>query len=283
MLKISMISRAQRPNRASPHLMDNKMILKDKVIIVTGVGPGMGRSLALLLAQQGAKVVIAARSNRFLSDVAADIRETGGEAEAVPTDVADPTSCSSLATAAIKAFGRIDGLVNSAYITYREPIAEIDLSKWRQVLDVNCFGAVQMAQAVIPHMRAGGGGSIVNVGTMAVRKPLLGRAAYASSKAALGAVTRQLALELGQHKIRANIVWIGWMWGAPIQQYVKNAAQTRGVPEQVLIDEITKDIPLGAIPTDEECAKTILFFLSDYASAVTGASLDVNGGEYMPA
>jgi NAD(P)-dependent dehydrogenase (short-subunit alcohol dehydrogenase family) len=258
------------------------MILKDKVAVVTGVGPGLGRRLALLLAREGAKVVIAARSSGFLSEVAAEIRQTGGRVEAVPTDVSDPIACHALATATIEAFGKINGLVNSAYITHDAPIAQVELPRWRKVLDVNCFGALQMAQAVIPYMKSGGGGSIVNVGTMAVRKPLPERAAYASSKAALGAVTRQLALELGQHKIRANIVWIGWMWGATIQRVVKDTAQTRGVPEQALIDEITKDMPLGAIPTDEECAKTILFFLSDYASAITGASLDVNGGEYMP-
>src|SRR5579862_5546090 len=203
------------------------MILKDKVVILTGVGPGMGRKLALLLAQEGAKVVIAARSSGFLSDVAAEIRQTGGIVQAVPTDVADPAACSSLAAAAMKVFGRIDGLVNSAYIIYDAPFEEIDLSRWRQSLDINCFGAVQMTRAVIPYMRAGGGGSIVNVGTMAVRKPLPGRAAYASSKAALGAVTRQMAFELGQYKIRANIVLIGWMWGAPVQQHLKDTAQTR--------------------------------------------------------
>jgi NAD(P)-dependent dehydrogenase (short-subunit alcohol dehydrogenase family) len=242
----------------------------------------LGRKLALLLAHEGAKVVLAARSKGFLTDVAAEIRGMGGAVEAVPTDVADPASCISLAATAVKAFGEINGLVNSAYITHRAPIAEIDLAKWHQVMQINCFGAVHMAQAVIPHMRAAGGGSIVNVGTMAVRKMLTGRAAYSSSKAALGAVTRQLAMELGQFNIRSNIVWLGWMWGASVQTYVKNLANSRGVTEQVIIDEITKDIPFGRIPTDAECAKTILFFLSDYASAVTGASLDVNGGEYMP-
>jgi NAD(P)-dependent dehydrogenase (short-subunit alcohol dehydrogenase family) len=257
------------------------MILKDKVVIVTGVGPGLGRKLSLLLAREGAKVVLAARSRGFLSEVAAEIRQSHGAVEAVPTDVADPAACKSLARAAIDAFGAIHGLVNSAYITYRAPIAEIDLTKWHEVMEINCFGAVHMAQAVIPHMRKAGGGSIVNIGTMAVRKVFPGRAAYASSKAALGAVSRQLATELGPFNIRSNMVWFGWMWGAPVQAYVKDMAQTRGVSEQVVIDEITKEIPMGRMPTDEECGKMILLLLSDYASAVTGASLDVNGGEYM--
>jgi NAD(P)-dependent dehydrogenase (short-subunit alcohol dehydrogenase family) len=257
------------------------MLLKDKVVIVTGVGPGLGRKLSLSLAREGAKVVIAARSSGFLSDVAAEIRQMGGEAKEMPTDVADPAACMSLATAAVEAFGRIDGLVNSAFVSYFAPFEEADLSQWRKVMEVNCFGAAQMAQAVLPHMKSGGGGSIVNVGTMAVRDINPGRGAYAASKAALGLLTRQLATELGKYNVRANTVWIGWMMGTNVKNWIESSAQERAVPEQVVIEEITKRIPLGVIPTDEQCAKTILFFLSDYASVVTGASLDVNGGEYM--
>jgi NAD(P)-dependent dehydrogenase (short-subunit alcohol dehydrogenase family) len=257
------------------------MILKDKVVIVTGVGPGMGRKLALLLAKEGAKVVIAARSTGFLSEVATEIRKAGGTVEAVPTDVTDPAACRALAAAAVESLGGIDGLVNSAFSFDFATIEDCNLSNWRQVMEVNCFGAIQMAQSVIPHMRARGGGSIVNVGTMGVRKPLAAVGSYWISKSALGAVTRQLAIELGKYKIRSNMVLMGWMWGLPVEKRIKDLAMAQGVSEQTVIDEVVKAIPLGAIPTDEECAKTILFFLSDYASAVTGASLDVNGGEYM--
>jgi NAD(P)-dependent dehydrogenase (short-subunit alcohol dehydrogenase family) len=257
------------------------MMLRDKVVIVTGVGPGMGRKLALLVAREGGKVVIAARTRDFLARVSNEIREAGGAVEAVPTDVTDPEACKVLAAAAVKAFGGIDGLVNSAFTHDVAPIEEADLSKWRAVMEVNCFGAVQMAQAVIPHMRARGGGSIVNVGTMGMRKVLPGLGAYWITKTALLATTRQLALELGKYKIRANMTLMGWMWGVPVEMLIKQMAKSRAVSEQTVIDEVVKNIPLGVIPSDEECAKAIVFFLSDYASAVTGASLDVNGGEYM--
>jgi NAD(P)-dependent dehydrogenase (short-subunit alcohol dehydrogenase family) len=257
------------------------MLLKDKVIVVTGIGPGLGRKLALQLVHEGAKVVLAARSRGYLAEVADELRKAGGAAEAVPTDVADPAACQALAAAAVKAFGGIDGLVNSAFSFDFAPVETADLAKWRQVMDVNCFGALQMAQAVVAPMRARGGGSIVNVGTMGQRKVLPGIGSYWISKTALAAVTRQLALEFGRDKIRANMVLMGWMWGLPVEQRVKDLAAARGVTEQTVIDEVVAGIPLGAIPTDEECAKSIIFFLSNYASAVTGASLDVNGGEFM--
>jgi NAD(P)-dependent dehydrogenase (short-subunit alcohol dehydrogenase family) len=243
----------------------------------------MGRKLALLVAKEGGKVVIGARTSEFLAQLSKEIREAGGAVESVPTDVRDPEACKALAAAAVEAFGGIDGLVNSAFIHDVAAIEAADLRKWREVMDVNCLGAIQMAQAVIPHMRRRGGGSIVNVGAMGVRKILPELGAYWISKTALLAITRQLALELGKYKIRTNTAVMGWMWGVPVENLIKQMAKSRGVSEQTVIEEVVKNIPLGAIPSDEECAKAIVFLLSDYASAVTGVSLDVNGGEYMPA
>jgi NAD(P)-dependent dehydrogenase (short-subunit alcohol dehydrogenase family) len=259
------------------------MLLKDKVVIITGVGPGMGRKMALLAAAEGAKVAVSARSEGFIKDVVGEIASGGGQAIAVPTDVADMAQCRRLADATVEAFGTITGLVNSAY--RHGPMGGSfeagDLEEWAANMNVTCFGALRMAKAVLPAMKQAGGGAIVNVGTMAAVKPMAGEEDYATAKAAMNGATRQLAREFGKYNIRVNMTRMGWLWGAAVKGYITWAAQNQGVSEQSLIDPIIKNIPLGVIPPDEECAKSVLFFVSDYSRMITGATLDVNGGEYM--
>lgn len=258
------------------------MLLEDKIVIVTGVGPGMGRKLAVEAAKEGAKVALAARSAGFLEEVLGEIESVGGEAIAVVTDVAELDQCERLAERTLAAFGRIDGLVNSArahgpFITFEDG----DIDDWAANMQVTCFGALRMVKAVLPAMKGQGGGAIVNVSTMAALKPMTGEADYATAKGALTTATRQLANELGQYGIRVNCTRMGWMWGVPVQGYVAAQAKALGVPEERVIEPIASRIALGVIPPDEECAKSVLFFVSDYSKMVTGASLDVNGGEYM--
>lgn len=257
------------------------MLLKDKVVVISGVGPGLGRKLALLCADEGAKVAIGCRSTGFLDALAGEVKARGGAVVASPTDVSKVDECQRLAEAAVKAFGRIDGLVNSAYQYAPSPFEDADLATWSRAMDVTCFGALRMAQAVLPAMKQAGGGSIVNVSTMETRKNRAGEGAYSIPKAALEMATRQLAFELGQYNIRVNTTLMGWMWGTPVENALKGFAEQSGVPLQQMIDGVVAGIPIGRMPPDEECARSVVFFLSDYASVVTGGSLNVNGGEYM--
>ena len=257
------------------------MILDGKVVIVTGVGPGMGCKLAIEAAKQGAKVAISARSAGFLHQVLGDVRAVGGEGIAVPTDVSVMDDCTALAAKTVAAFGRIDGLVNSAYyhpdwLTFEQA----DLDQWAKAYDVACMGAMRMIRSVLPQMKAQGGGAVVNVNTMATRKPMIGEGGYAIAKAGLGQVTRQLAVELGGYNIRVNQTVMGWMNGAPVQGYIDGMVAAGRKREEVE-GEITSRIALKRIPPDQNCAKAVLFLLSDLASEVTGASLEVNGGEWV--
>ena len=113
------------------------------------------------------------------------------------------------------------------------------------------------------------------------RKPLLMQGAYASSKGALSVATRMLAKELGPHGIRVNSVAMGWMWGPPVEGFVKGLAKQTGQSVDEVIADITKDIPIGVIPDDSDCANAALFFASDLSAVVTGANLNCNGGEFM--
>ena len=259
------------------------MLLKDKVVIITGVGPGMGRKLALQTAAEGAKVAVSARSEGFIDGVVREIEAAGGSAIAVPTDVAEDADCDRLAAHTLEAFGRIDGLVNSAYrhkdfITFEDG----DLAEWQANMNVTHFGALRMVRAVLPAMKRQGGGAIVNVSTKSSVKMVAGEGDYGTAKAAMNAATRQLATELGKYGIRVNVARMGWMWGVPVERALERRAAAQGITMEQIKASVAARIPLGRIPTDDECAKAVIFFLSDYSSAITGAALDVNGGEVMP-
>lgn len=262
------------------------MLLDGKVVIVSGIGPGLGIELAVAAAVEGAAgVAVAARTAAKLDDAEAAIRARGLDTRVLklPTDVREAEQCRRLVDATVSAFGRVDALVNSAYVPGRFETAEsADLADWRATLDVNLFGTLQLTQAVIPIMKRHGGGAIVMINSMVTRKPMPFQGGYSVSKSALTAATAQLALELGPHKIRVNSAYMGWMWGPPIENYLIDAARRQGTTVEALAAEIAKSIPLGRIPDDAECAKAALFLVSDYAGAVTGAALDVNGGEFLP-
>lgn len=258
------------------------MLLRDKVVIVTGVGPGMGVKLCRIAAEEGAAVAVSARSGEFIRRVADEIAAYGGRAIAIPTDVSDDGQCRHLAAATLEAFGRIDGLVNSARARTRPARIEDSVpADWHPIMDVTCFGALRMALAVLPAMKRQSSGAIVNIGTISTVRPWIGEADYAVAKTAMAGLSRQLAAEFGKYNIRVNYVRMGWLWGASIQRFMRREAEVLSRSEESLIAEVAQRIPLGVIPPDEECAKSALFFLSDYAKMVTGATLDVNGGEYM--
>ena len=259
-------------------------MLQDEVVVITGVGPGLGSKLAVRAAAEGAKVVMAARSTDVMKQVEKDVTAAGGEAVGVSCDVRKPDDVAKLVSTAVDRFGKITGLVNSAF---GHPgffdLLDTPEKAIRRSLDIILFGALNVTREVVPHMKAAGRGSIVNIGTMATRKPLRGEAGYAVAKASMATATQFLALELGEHGIRANQAIMGWLDGPGVRFYLKLTADGRGVSEQEVYDEIAARNALGRIPTDEACTGAVLFLLSRHASEITGATLDVNGGEYMPA
>ena len=259
------------------------MILTDEVVVVTGIGAGMGAKLSARVAAEGAKVVMVSRSTDVMEQVQKEVEAAGGEALCVPADVRKEEDCARVAETAVERFGRITGLVNSAYAHpgFHDLLDTPD-KQLRRAFDVAFFGALTMTRAVVPHMKTAGHGSIVNIGTMATRKPMRGEGGYATAKAAMGTATQFLALELGEHNIRVNEAVMGWLDGPGVQFYLQMTADEKGITTQDVYDDIASRNPLGRIPTDEACAKAVVFLLSSYASEITGAVLDVNGGEYMP-
>jgi len=262
------------------------MMLENKVVIVSGIGPGLGQKLSTLAAKEGASaVVLAARTAAKLDVAEAEIKALGlGTAVLkITTDISSNEQCLALAEQTAAEFGRIDVLFNSAYDPGSfAPIEKADLNGWRRAMDVNFFGTVQLTQACIPYMKEAGGGAIVMIATMVEHKPMATQGGYGASKSALRSATKHLALELGRYNIRVNSCHMGWMWGPSVEGYFAWQSKETGKPQEELIAQITRNIPLGVIPDDGDCAKAALFFASDYSCVVTGASLDVNGGEFMP-
>lgn len=258
------------------------MLLKDRIAIVSGIGPGMGRDISLALAREGAHVVLAARRQALLDEVAAEVRALGREALCVATDISQKDQCLRLAEAAQRQFNHIDVLVNNAFMGgVEDPIERVDLELWRRIYDVNVIGSVQLTQAVVPGMKDQGGGSVVMINSMSMRiiEPRFG--GYAASKGALLAATQTLAKELGAFGIRVNSVVPGYIWGKSLEGYFKTLAQQQGVTPQAVYDSIAARTALRHIPTSEEIAGAVVFFASDLSRVITGQALDVNGGHFF--
>ena len=257
-------------------------LLKNRVAIVSGIGPGVGREVAYAFAREGADVVLAARTASALEQVALGIQKRRQKALCVPTDIAKPEDCQRLVELAVKQFGRVDVLVNNAFLTHPwGPIESADFEAWKKILDVNLFGSLRLSQLVLPHMKRQGGGSIVMVNTMSMRiiEPNVG--GYASSKAALMTATQTLAKEVGEHGIRVNSVVPGYIWSDKMEAYFRHLATEQNRTYEEVHAEISARTALHRIPDSTEIADAVLFFASDLSRGCTGQALDVNGGHYF--
>jgi NAD(P)-dependent dehydrogenase (short-subunit alcohol dehydrogenase family) len=258
------------------------MILEGKTVVVSGVGPGLGREIAVAAARDGANVVIGARTRKNLEIAAEEIDPSGAKVAFSETDITVPEDCDRLAATAVEKFGGIDALVNCAALdAIFGGIIEGQWDEWRQAIEVNLIGTMRMTSAVVPSMQELGGGSIVFIGSQSMYWSQVPQTAYAASKSAVIGAVAHLSRELGPFKIRVNTVVPTWMWGPPVQGYVSMTAKAQGVDEQVIIDGITAQMPLGEIPSDGDVADAVTFFASDRARMITGQALLVNAGEYL--
>jgi len=255
------------------------MLLEDRVVIVSGIGPGLGRELAIACATHGADVVLAARTTDRLAEVAGVVEELGRRALPVPTDVTDTEQVESLIASAESAFGGIDVVINNAFA--QPPFASLeamDLDDWYSSLEINCTAALRVSRAALPALRRRGAGSIVNIATMSIRnnKPNFG--AYAAAKSALTSVTRTMANEVGPDQIRVNAVCPGFIMGDSVRWYLETLAGQAGTSYEAQYEAVASEIALRFIPDAAHIAGAVVFFASDLSAAVTGTSLDVNGG-----
>jgi NAD(P)-dependent dehydrogenase (short-subunit alcohol dehydrogenase family) len=259
-------------------------LLQDQVIIVLGVGPALGRATALACTDEGAKLVLAARSEAKIAEVADEIAARGGSAIAVPTDMLDAEDCNRLVERAVEAYGRVDGLVCVAYQHHdNTTITDCpdDLSNWRPVMDTNFFGTMQVVKPTIEQMQRQGGGNIVIINSLNTHNPWPRTLSYTASKAALAAATRSLATEYGPDNIRVNSLHAGVIFNEQIYITIDDIAKRNGTSREEELAKITALSPLRQQTTPEEYTGSILFLLSDMSKPVTGVSLHANAGRYM--
>ncbi|MDI9886875.1 SDR family oxidoreductase [Streptomyces sp. HNM0645] len=259
------------------------MLLQEKTVIVSGVGAGLGHRVAETVVRDGGNAVLGARTEANLVKTAGEIDPTGAHTAHRPTDITDEAQCEALAALALERFGRIDAVVHvAARDSHFGGVEDADFATWQQIVDVNLLGTLRMTRACLPALRERGG-SVVIIGTQsAVAAPSQVRqAAYAASKGALTSAMYSLARELGPHRIRVNTVLPGWMWGPPVQAYVRFTAGTEGVPESEVLSRLTERMALPELATDGDVAEAVAFLASDRARSITGQSLLVNAGELM--
>lgn len=258
------------------------MLLEDRVAIVSGVGPGMGRDISLAFAREGADLVLGARTLGKLEAVAEEVEALGREALCIPTDITDEDQCKALADAANGRFGRVDILVNNAFVQPPfETIENNDMKTWRTGFEVNVFGSIQMTKAVIPHMKEGGAGSVIFINSMSARRIEAEFGVYSATKAALLTAAQTLAREVGQYGIRVNSVVPGYIWGDSVEWYFRFLAEQEGITPEQKYDQIASETCLHHLPTSAEIADSVVFFASDLSRVVTGQALDVNAGHWF--
>ncbi|MEH2946460.1 SDR family NAD(P)-dependent oxidoreductase [Sporofaciens sp. JLR.KK001] len=247
------------------------MRFENKVAIITGSTKGIGRATAILMAQEGAKVVITGTTEEAGSEVVSIIKEAGGDAFFQKTDVTSAEALDALVKAALDHYGKIDILVNNAGIGGSlANMNQITDAEWDKVLATNLTAAFQIMKLVIPVMENNGGGTIVNVASMASTAAGRGGIAYTTAKHGFLGLTRQISLDHGHTGIRINAVLPG-----PINTQM--IARILEMPQHPLNMKI-KMSPSGRPGEPEEVAKAIAFLASDESSYIHGASLAVDGG-----
>jgi 3-oxoacyl-[acyl-carrier protein] reductase len=243
-------------------------ILDNKVVIVTGGANGLGKAYSLRMAQEGARVVVADIAEKEAQAVVTEIKATGGKAIALNVDVTSEAATNKMAEETIKAFGRIDALVNNAGFYYgmsRKSFDEISPAEWDKMLDVSAKGTWLCTRAVFPQMQKQGKGKIINIASEACFAPTKGLIHYTAAKSAVIGITRVLAGELGQYNICVNVVAPG----------VIDTPGTRSYVNMEKMD--TSTVPMGRFGKPEDVVGAIVFFASDDSDFISGQSLLVNG------
>ncbi len=244
--------------------------LKDKVAVVTGASQGIGRDTALALAEAGAKVAVAARSEEKLLALVADIAAAGGTAFAAKMDVADAEQVKTGFKLVLEKFGRLDILVNNAAITRDGLAMRMKAEDWEAVLRTNLTGAHLCIQQALPTMMKARAGRIINISSVVAQSGNPGQANYVAAKAGLIGLTKALAVEIASRNITVNAIAPGFI----------ETPMTDALPDKVK-EEVKARIPLGRMGSARDVAAAIVFLASDEAAYITGHVLNVNGGMHL--
>lgn len=255
-------------------------ILSDKVVVVSGVGPGLGRSICLRAAVAGATVVLAARTESRLTAIADEVRDIGGTTLVVPTDITDDAAVANLVARTVGELGRVDVVVNNAFaLPSMKPLARTDFDQITASIELTVLGTLRVIKGFTDAL-AQTNGAIVNINSMVIRHSEPRYGSYKLTKSALLAMSQSLATELGGKGIRVNSVAPGYIWDDQLKWYFGEVATKYGITPEQVYEQTASKSDLKRLPEPDEIAEAVVFLGSSMASAITGHTLDVNCGEY---
>jgi 3-oxoacyl-[acyl-carrier protein] reductase len=247
-----------------------EMRLKGKKAIVTGAGQGIGRSVALKIAQEGGDVVVAEMNRDAGGQTTREIQDRGGKAMFVALDVADQRSVQNMMSQVLSVWKRVDILVNNAGFDRGATLLKVKEEDWEAVLGVHLKGTLNCMQAVAPHMIENRYGKIINISSIYGKSGGIAAISYSAAKGGIIGLTKSVARELGRYQINVNVVLPGLILTPTI-------AKMADKYKNMIIDHT----PLGRIGQPEEVANVVAFLASDEASFMTGATVEVSGGSNM--
>jgi NAD(P)-dependent dehydrogenase (short-subunit alcohol dehydrogenase family) len=261
--------------------------LKDRVAIVTGGGKGIGKAISEAFVSEGAAVVVAATTLSKLEEAVKEFEAVGARAMAVQTDVTDEKQVEYMVSEAVRAFGRIDILVNNSGVAGPTcSVLELKLEEWNQVIAVDLTGAMLCSREVLKHMVPRRSGNIINIGaeggrTGDGRSGYPNRAPYCCAKMGLIGLTSTLAQEVGKYNIRVNAVSAAAVRGERFNRVIEDRAKAQGVPTDELLKKAMANYSLGRPAEEYELANCAVFLASDESSAVTGQILVSHCGQHL--
>ena len=258
--------------------------LENKVSLVTGASRGIGRAISIALAHEGAQLILTGRDLSALNETARLITDLkrGPAPFVARMDVLNSTEIQQCVDSALEMYGHIDVLVNNSGVTGKSaPLWELTESEWDECIDTNLKSSFLVSKAVIPSMIERKSGSIIFIGSITGKRPLVNRSVYAASKLGMVGMMRTLALELGRHGVRVNHVSPGFVEGPRLDGVIAQVAKNENVSPESMNEKWLEMIPTGRFISPENIAQGVLFLASDRSSGTTGEDLNISGGLVM--
>ncbi|MEK4229369.1 SDR family NAD(P)-dependent oxidoreductase [Solibacillus sp. FSL H8-0538] len=251
--------------------------LQQKVALITGASKGIGLYTAIQFVKEGAQVAIAARGEESLAVAKVFIKEqTGVEVLTLAADVSKEDECRRIVEETVAHYGKLNIVINNAGTSSANSFEDVDSALWQSDLDLKLFGAINCSKQALPHLKAQGGGAIVNLSAVLAKTPPAGSLPTTVSRSAGLALTKAMSNDLGKYNIRVNAVCIGLIRSSQIEARWQTAMPNE--PWETYSKEIGRNIPLGRIGETEEAANAIVFLASEAASYITGTALNIDGG-----
>lgn len=253
--------------------------LRDKVAIVGGASRGIGYAIARTLAEEGVTVVITARREAALTAAAEAIREeTGARVLAVPSDVRRAEDCTRVVESTLKEFGRIDILVNNDGAPPIGKIEDFDDVAWQKAVEQNLYSVIRMVRQTVPHMKAAGGGRIINITAVSARQPLAGLGLSVASWAGVLGYAKTLSIELGPVGITVNTICPGRIDTGRLELVTRKRAEQQGQDPEKMMQELLHEVPLRRLGKPDDVAGMVALLASSRGGFITGAAIQVDGG-----